>query len=61
MTKREENKLTMYKAVLGILKSNKEKTEKIAAFATVEEQFVKAVDEIEVRHRNHKVVAKEAA
>ena len=61
MTKREENKLTMYKAVLGMLKKNKAKTETVPAFATVEDQFFKAVEDIEARHGKHQTVAKGAA
>ena len=61
MTKREENKLTMYKAVLGMLNNNKAKTETVPAFAAVEDQFFKAVEEIEFRHGKHQTVAKGAA
>ena len=61
MTKREENKLTMYKAVTGTLKNNKEKTASIPAFATVEEQFVAALNKIETVHNKHQSVAKGAA
>lgn len=44
-----------------MLKNNKAKTETVAAFATVEDQFTQAVDEIEVRHGKHQTVAKGAA
>jgi predicted peroxiredoxin len=61
MTKREENKLTMYKAVSGMLKNNKAKTETVPAFKTVEEQFTQAVENIEIKHGKHQSVAKGAA
>ena len=61
MTKREENKLTMYKAVLGMLKNNKAKTDTVVAFKTVEAQFSEAVENIETKHSKHQTVAKGAA
>ena len=44
-----------------MLKKNKSKTENVPAFATVEEQFNKAIDDVEDRHGTHQSVAKGAA
>ena len=61
MTKKEENKLTMYKAVLALLQANGSKTASIPAFANILSQFQAAVQEIEQKHREHQTRAKGAA
>ncbi|MFZ5516773.1 MAG: hypothetical protein ACOY90_09060 [Candidatus Zhuqueibacterota bacterium] len=58
MTKREMNKLMMYKSVNGLLKEKTSITTTVPAFATVAQQFQAAIDAIETKHKEHKSVAK---
>lgn len=61
MTKREENKLTMYKGTLTLLKAKSSKTETLPVFAGLVGQFESALEGIESRHRVHQSKAVGAA
>lgn len=58
MTKREMNKLTMYKSVNGLLKEKTSVTAAVPAFATVAQQFQEAIDAIEAKNLEHQSVSK---
>ena len=58
MTKREENKLSMYKAVLKFFDDNVAKLERIPVIASIIEGYRGLVGEVESKHEEHQTAAK---
>ncbi len=61
MTNREENKLTMYRAVLNFLKNSLEKLAVIPVFASLVEQYEELIKAIDARQDEHQTVAEGAS
>jgi len=60
MTKREENRVTMFKAVQHFLRQNLEKLSVIPVFAEVLETLDQSIDDIDARNDEHQTVAEGA-
>lgn len=60
MTNREENKLTMFRAVLNFLKNNLEKLAVIPVFASLVEQYENLIQVLDARQDEHQTVTEGA-